>query len=371
MTYFALSPLVLLILIFVIGASVGLATRRARRIRANHFHWVARVFFALLAAAAVITVGVGTWRGTNPTSATQAVIVMVPTTSPPEMPKNRDSNGRVDIGPCKVIGTVLLVRIQQGRAIPICGESLTLDVPSPDYPELVFHGKLADSEYTVRMRLDRFVRFGGDDQLSPGSGASVEARGARWSRSGGTALNFDRLEVQSFGGFGDTIQHAPLSVIPTVDQGDLRLFLYLTRADQADPLRKVSASEWLADKSEELWANDEHSRSIDMSHINRETPPGIRMLMYLGPSVVLLLLAAVAGSGLFPRGWRAIGFTGLLACMVLYAGLLDGLILHRRARIVADANQPEEVRASALENLQGGTFFHTGRAAKIQKTGGN
>jgi hypothetical protein len=44
MTYFALSPLVLLILIFIIGAGVGLAGRRARRVRANHFHWVARVF---------------------------------------------------------------------------------------------------------------------------------------------------------------------------------------------------------------------------------------------------------------------------------------------------------------------------------------
>lgn len=214
MSIIAITPLVVLILIFIVGAGVGLAARRAHRVRADQFHWVARVFFALLAVAALITVGVGTWRGTDPLEPVQDVMVMVPTTSPSELPKNHDTNGSVDIGPCKLIGTVLLVRIQQGRAIPICGESLTLDVPSPDYPELVFHGKLTASEYTVRMRLDHFVRFGGDDQLSPGSGASVEVRGATWSRSGGSALKFDRLEAESFGGFGDTIQHAPLSVIP-------------------------------------------------------------------------------------------------------------------------------------------------------------
>ena len=50
---------------------------------------------------------------------------------------------------------------------------------------------------------------------------------------------------------------------------------------------------------------------------DRHAPPGVRMIAFLGPAVVLLLAAAVAGSVCFRRGRRAPAFAGLLAGMVL------------------------------------------------------
>ncbi len=92
-------------------------------------------------------------------------------------------------------------------------------------------------------------------------------------------------------------------------------------------------------------------------------PPGIRMLAFLGPSVILLLVAAIAGAQLFRHGRRAYALAGLLALMVLYAGLLDALVLQRRCLLAADSNQPEAVREQALAGMIRGTFFHRGTAA--------
>jgi hypothetical protein len=79
--------------------------------------------------------------------------------------------------------------------------------------------------------------------------------------------------------------------------------------------------------------------------------------------VVLLLAAAVAGSVGFRRGRRATAFAGLLAGMVLFAGLLDALVMQRRARLATDPRQPESMRVMAMAGMLRGTFFHEGAAA--------
>ena len=93
----------------------------------------------------------------------------------------------------------------------------------------------------------------------------------------------------------NSLQHAPLSLIPSGDGSDLRLLIHLTRADSDDPLEKIPVA-------------------------------------------------------------------GLLACMVLYAGGLDGLVLQRRMNLTIDAGRPVTVRSMALAGLLRGTFFHRGGA---------
>ena len=364
MNKIAIAPFFLLILLFIIGATVGIAARRARVARPDHFHWIVRMLCAVLLLAALVAVGVGTWRGTGASLTSKPVLVALPTMTLPAEPKVTKPNGRLDFGPTKLVGTVLLVRKLQDRFVPICGESLTLDWPPKGNSELAFQGESGGSSYTVRMHLGEFVRWNPDEEIRASQGVSVESRGKSWSRGGGMELKLDTLEVEDFGGFSEELHHAPLSVIPMAAAQDLRLLVHLTRADRDDPLRQVAASDWLSGEAKNLRRDDHNSHSSHGSQFTSATSPGIRMLEFLGPSVVLLLLAAVAGSALFPRGRRAVAFTGLLVCMVLYGGLLDVMILERRARVATDASQPEIVRATALEGMRRGTFFHPGRAVE-------
>ena len=368
MTYFAIAPIVLLILLFVIGATVGIAARRARVARPDHFHWIVRTLCAVLMLAALVAVGVGTWRGTGASLTSKPVFVALPTMTLPAEPKVTKPKGRLDLGSTKLVGTVLLVRKLQDQFVPICGESLTLDWPPKGNPELAFQGESGGSSYTVRMHLGEFVRWNPDEAIRASQGVSVQSRGNNWSRGGSMELKLDTLEVDDFGGFSEQLDHPPLSVIPVAAAQDLRLLVHLTRADRNDPLRQVAASDWLSGEAGNLRRDEHDSHSSHGSQLDPTTPPGIRMLEFLGPSVILLLLAAAVGSALLPRGRRAVAFTGSLTGMVLYAGLLDAVILERRARVATDTSQPETVRATALEGMRRGTYFHPGKAtARIRQ----
>ena len=356
------SPLILLIFLLAIGAIAFHAARRAKVVRPAHFHWIVRVLCAVLVLAALVAVGVGTWRGTSAELEVPAVRVSLPTHAPQPLPRAPEPGEKVDLGPTQLIATVLLVRKAQDQFVPLCGESRTLDWPPTGSPELTFQGESAGSSYKVRMNLSEFRRWN-DEAIRATQGVSVDSRGRTWSSGGGMELKLDTLAVETFGGFSEQSDHAPLSLIPVVAGQGLRLLIYLTRADRDDPLRQVSAGEWLSGEGKNLRQDARNSNSNHRSHFDPTLPPGFRMLEFLGPSVLLLLLAAVVGSALFPRGRRALACTGLLACMVLYAGALDALALERRARIVADASQPENVRVAALACLQKSTFFHTGKAA--------
>ena len=368
MSLILLSPFVLLIILFIIGATVGIAARRARVVRPDHYHWIVRVLCAVLMLAALVAVGVGTWRGTGAALDAPALRVSVPTHAPQPLPSGTKPYDRVDLGPTKLIATVLLVRQLQDQFVPISGESRTLDWPAKGNSELVFQGESAGSSYNLRMNLSEFLRWNPTEQIRASNGVSVEKRGRNWSSGGGMELKLDTLEVEEFGGFRDELHHAPLSVIPVLSNENLRLLVHLTRADRDDPLRQVSVADWLGAEATNLPRDEHNSHSSYGRQLDQGTPPGIRMMTFLGPSAILLLLASVVGSALFPRRWRALGLTGLLTCMVLYAGLLDGVVMQRRERVATDDSQTEALRASALESLHRGTFFHTGKAtAKLRE----
>lgn len=359
-----LAPIVLLVILLVVGATVGVAARRVKYARSDHYHWVARILCAVLALAALAAVGVGTWRGAIANLTPEPVGVSLPTRAPQPLPKAKESRTEVDLGPSKLVGTVLLVRKLQDRLLPICGESRSLDWPAQGAAELVFQGAFGDSSYKVRMDLSEFGRWNANEKLRVMRGVDVQRRGTNWSSSGGLELNLDTFEMEDFGNRGDLLEHPPLSLIPVASGRDLFLLVHLTRADRDDPLRQMSASQWLADETKGVSRHPHNSGYSGGRSMTSSPPPGIQMAIFLGPSVWLLLLAAAVGSGLFRRGRRALGFAGLMVAMVLYAGLLDAVVLQCRARLASEVSQPESVRVRALENLRRGTFFHAGRAAE-------
>lgn len=370
MSLVALSTLILLILILVVAATVGIASRRSRAGTPDHHHWVVRVLCAGLLAGSLAAVAVGTWRGTGGKSDAPEVIVSMPTQAPPPLPGGTERYGKVELGPTKLVGTVLLASKQQDRFLPLCGETRTLDwplksggVPIRSY-QLRFTGALGDSSYDVTMDLGDFINWQTDGRIRTG-GVSMQTRGSHWSRGRGSDLILDTLHVSDFGGHGDDLRHAPLSLVPTVGGRNLCLLVHLTRAAPDDPLRQLSASEWLNADPQTLRRDTSNLHAIGEVRSDPSMPPGIRMIAFLGPAAVLLLLAAIAGSALFARGRRAYAFTGLLACMVLYAGGLDAIILQRRALLASDPKQSETIRMQSVHGMARGTFFHTGRAVAM------
>lgn len=178
----------------------------------------------------------------------------------------------------------------------------------------------------------------------------------------------DRLQVEGFGS-GGRFHRERLSAITSPVSPDLVLLVHLTRAQLDDPLRQLPADQWLDSFPSDQ--RQDRARGRDVGGVRRSSSndsPGIRMLAFLGLSTLFLLLAAIAGSAVFRRGWREIAFTALLAGMVLYAGLLEFIVLRYHTRIATDATQPDIVRAAALDGMHFSTFFHTGTAeARIRQ----
>jgi hypothetical protein len=225
---------------------------------------------------------------------------------------------------------------------------------------LEFSGSWQGASYTITMNINRFIRYGNAAVNSEG-GISIQTKGFGWSgSSGGGSTVLEMLSMQDFGNGRGILQRSALSLVPTDDGGDLCLLMHLSRADADDPLTQAPAVDWLAEQSVS------HLRSMNASshtgtRYDPDVPPGMRMFAYLGPSAFLLLLAAIAGSLCFRYGWRGPAFAGLIAAMVLYAGLLDALVLHHRASVMADSSKSESSRILAMSAMPG-TFFHAKRA---------
>ena len=289
--------------------------------------------------------------------------VKVPT-RPAAPIKTNDKFQPIDLGPCKLIGTVMLARKERDRLFPLCGESLTLDWPPAATGDLVFQGEYGGMSYTVTLDLREFVCWGAAGEIQTRNGVHTVMKGLTHSgTSGGMNLKLDHLETLAFtygiGEFG----YAPLSVMPLADSTDLRLLVHLTRADRDDPLEEMPVADWLAAHAGEPQQDQPPvMNSYPGVRFDPDVPPGIRMLAFLGPAAFLLGMAAMAGSVVFRRGWRMPAFAGLLALMVLYAGLLDALVLQRRANVASDPKEPEPVRTMALAGMVRGTFFHRGTA---------
>ena len=355
--------ILLLPLLFLIGAGVAYASRRSILAQPDHHHWIVRLLGVVLFAAALAAVGLGTWRGTHDEFKLPSVSVAVPT-HPPRPVKRLADSTTVDLGPTKLIGTVLVACKERGRFVPLCGESITVDWLPESSADLTFNGEHAGINYSVTMALREFRTFGQNGDIQTGGGQSYVMKGATWSSSGsGSIAPLDTLQTQGFGPGSDTLQYAPLSLIPRAVGSALYLLIHLTRADADDPLEKVTAAQWLASLAGKP-RQDEAPRinSYPGVRLDPKAPPGLRMLAFLGPAAVLLLFGALAGSVCACRGRRGFAFAGLLAVMVLVAGALDAMVLRRRVGLATDAGQPESVRAMALGGLLRGTFFHRGAA---------
>lgn len=360
------SVIALLPILFVVGLAVALILRAANPKRkttyADYHHWIVRSLAALIAVSAVTATAIGTWRGTGMAKGFRPVTVTIPTRAPQPLPKTKPYES-IDLGETKVIGTVIVAQKEDGRFIPISSQSGVCDLRSNRPWKLHFAGTWQNSSYEVEISLDRITSYG-DGGLLPQGGLRIRTQGPGWSSSSGSSTHpIGMLNEYELPNHGGTLQHAPLSLIPYDEGPNTCLLFHLERADAEDPLLEVPAAQWLETQSTaHLEApSDSGYRGI---RYDDDTPPGIRMLAYLGPSAFLLLIAATAASMCFRFGLRAPAFAGLTAAMVLYVGILDAMVLQRRANLMADSTKPETLRINAMSAISG-TFFHAKRAQAL------
>ena len=354
--------IILIVVALVAFFLLRAATSKHRITKADHYHWIVRSLAALLAVSAVVATAICTWRGTSVAEDSRPFSVRIPTRPPPPLPQTKRGES-ISLGNEKLIGTVIVARWVGGRLIPISGESKVCDSQSKPPWRMEFSGQWQDADYQLGIDLDRF-ELHGEDKLHPQGSFTFKAKGPTWSRStGGSSHPIGMLSVFQMTSSNAELRNAPLSVVPAGEKENVYVLFHLERADAGDALTEVTAEQWLEGKSTthlafELGQGNEGAKS------SKATIPGIRMLAYLGPSAFLLLLAAGAGSLCFRYGWRAPAIAALTAAMVIYAGSLDAMVLHRRAGVMTDATQSESNRLHAMSAIPS-TFFHAKRAASV------
>jgi hypothetical protein len=350
----------LIVIALLAYLSFRAATWKRRIAYADHYHWIVRSLAALVAVSALIATAIGTWRGSGIDKGFHPVYATIPTLPPQPLPETH--NGQtVNLGSAKLIGTAIVARWENGVLIPVAGKSGVSDLTSDQPGHLAIHGSWQGSHYEVVTIIHRFVQRGA--HLQPEGSLTIRTHGPGWNshRSGGLPM-IGALDMEEIG-TGGSFHHAPLSLVPDDGGGKLCLLFHLDRTDVKDPLIEIPAADWLARQSTANLRPPLSDKDRPSRH-DGDTPPGIRMFDYAGPSVFLLLLAAVCGSMCFRYGRRGPAFAGLTFALVLYLGLLDAVVLHRRAGVMADPTKSETIRITSMSAMTG-TFFHAKRAGTL------
>lgn len=212
-----------------------------------------RIVCAVVFVSALAAVGVGTWRETTGALAFPEVRLKVPTKVPRPIPNTKSNpSGKVDIGPCRLIATVLLVGREQDRIYPLSGDSYLVEWPAESH--MIFRGEHNDATYEVRLNLLEFFKSGATGAIEANNSLTIITNGPpwpTWSSSNSGNLELDSLRTETFGNGQLSRHHAPLSLVPTYD-GQARILIHLTRADSDDPVETIPASQWLARNVEDL-----------------------------------------------------------------------------------------------------------------------
>ena len=106
------NPEIFIVLIVILMVIVMIVIRLSKRERAmsDYHSRPMRILCAILLAAGLVAVGIGTWRECMAAKPIAEITINVPTRSPRPIPATgRSQNHVIDIGPCRLIATVMLV----------------------------------------------------------------------------------------------------------------------------------------------------------------------------------------------------------------------------------------------------------------------
>jgi hypothetical protein len=138
------------------------------------------------------------------------------------------------------------------------------------------------------------------------------------------------------------------------------LLFDLTPLREDTPLRQASVEEVLALRGREVWEAQISKEGMEPSRDRLLGAPGASFLVHLGPAALPFIVLAMLLAGAFPRS--STGLARSLACLVLFAGMLDGLALRIHTSHLRDVQAKEEERLIACAHVRSTFFF--GRSAR-------
>ena len=315
----------------------------------------------------------------------------------PGPPSSRRRFGRLACGAAAAGLAVLMATVTIGDASSAYGtpEFLDLRLPASGTPDLdrqpgapqegrfLLHMILAECRdglvRTVRGKTQE-IRWAG----SPGPG--VSDRLSRGISSLSYELRLQSLSVDPNTGALDAIAHSEVRTsglgshslvsrsmkFPAVQtamrfesllnfslQGMPRatmvLLFDLTPIRENTALRPATVEEVLALRGRELWEAKISKEETAPRVARFKGAPGVAFLAHLGPATLPFIGLAMLLAGAFPR-WST-GLTRSLACLVLFAGMLDGLALRIHTSHLRDVQAKEEERLVACVRLRSTFFF--------------
>jgi hypothetical protein len=331
-------------------------------------HGAVRIICGLGAVAILVAMTVVTWRETQVPyrqPASPASRLHLPAKPLPELPAptqpEAPGQGAARITPLTDARLLAHLVFLQDEC-PVYAEDLEIRMPEDAGKKLERIVELAGVRYTVACTLSGLQThaYEGHPVKLQGIGeCSLTSVFPSGSSSGVKGGNFD-IDTLTIEPVMFLLPKPPWSLTRTAPVVAPRLIVRATLVHRDDPLREVSLEEFAAvagafPPAEPIPATT-HRQSPDPS-------PAFRMLKILGPAMLLLLLAAALLAQVFAR--RGLAFAGTLACVLLYAALLDRLVLAAHARRLADADQPVAVRCLAVAALPGTVFYQTSAKAAL------
>ncbi len=365
----------LFLVLIVIAAGLFLLVRGRRLVpltgrTAYPRHLVTRIVCGTLGAAILVAIGVGTWLSANRGYAPMTpggVTISVPTLDPPPLPDAKPGY-RTEVASGRLLFHLVVGEIAPDGFHPVHAEEIDLRWPSDEgrYQQRVFFD-VGDYSCSLRVQPTRFFVTRDDKnapaRLQPQGHISFSYRHGMGSGSSGTGFHgMEADHLSSLHPIGPTPN--PLSVTPGVSsRNSLHAVYFLTRADEADPLKRIPFATFAKSCSLDLAAviraaRQSASRYTPSRH--QDIPARCFALAeQIGLSSLLLFAAAVLLTQLFRR--RGLAFAGVLAAVVLYVAALERVALGVHVSKLSDPKASLASRLTACE-MAPQTFFHAERA---------
>lgn len=343
--------LALLALLLVAVAATWMSRRWGRSSegrRPGHRHWIIRAVCGTLGGALVAALAVCTLRDVRGSDADAGSLhLKVPTLPPPPMPSK---SGPIEKG--RFLLHAVLVSGAEGAIVPIHAETYEIDWPRDQ-------GRAIDGSLSVRgawlsyqFSLHRILRHHGNEGRSlyvEGSHRfSSQGMGSYSSSSGGLDLPDARRVL-----YGES--HPFWFSIVRSETKDAAMLFDVTPVREDDPLKSGGMDEFLAIRGERRWRSELENAISRNSHEPAPGSPAEALIRGLGPVLLILLVAAVLLAQLFRR--RSLGFVKAAACLLLFVGALDRVVLRLEESRMKDPAAPLEQRLVACGRLPSTTFF--------------
>lgn len=330
--------------------------KRGRMPRAGGRHPLVRAVCGLLALVLVLAVVAGTWRATSPDYDTGHLSGLLVPTVPSGLDER--TNGR-EQAPERLIFTTLVVVPESGGPVPYDGDSVMIELPrdlnEPIQIEGLLPGGIFNAEIQIEsMRAPHAGRLDGSLRVARKFGSRSSGR------SSGIIPALGEIRTQRVGINQNTRHWQPLSVVPSTEAiEEVWILTHLAAVDKGD-VERISAFDWL--QKHPLPQDGGLTGGGSSRGTISGAPPGIKTLLYAGPSVWLLILAAALAAQAFVR--PGLAFTVGIGFMVILLGALDRAMVERHAARLGDPDlQPAE--RDRIEWRVSGSFFHQERARAV------